>query len=226
MTYLVTGAGRGLGFEITKQLLDQNRKVVAWVRNSNKIDQLNELSYKFNDQLKIQCVDISQSQSISEAVSKLNRIDVLINNAGVCLDMNKNLSYADSEIFEKTFDVNLKAPYLITQALMPLLKNSDQAMIVHISTILASLQNNTTGDTYIYKMSKAALNMFTQCLSVEFPNIKSLCIHPGWVKTDMGGPNAMISTSTSVTGLLQIMNNPEKYKSGAFIDYRGRDIRF
>lgn len=224
MTFLITGAGRGIGLEYTRQLLALHKNVIAWVRNPSSTTELAQLQKKYPDQLKIQAVDVTQEQSLAQAVAEIKSVDVLINNAGVLLDGEDSFEELSLKKIEDTFKVNILAPIAVTQKLMPILSKSPTPIVANMSSLMGSIKDNSGGAYYAYRMSKTALNMFTKSLSIDYPQIKTLSLHPGWVQTDMGGPNAQISMETSVKGLLNVILEPQKYKSGAFVNYRGIEL--
>ncbi|MBY0316016.1 MAG: SDR family oxidoreductase [Bdellovibrionales bacterium] len=224
MTFLITGAGRGIGLEYTRQLLALKKNVIAWVRNPSKSTDLENLQNQYPSQLKIQDVDVTQEQSIIQAVAQIKSVDVLINNAGVLLDGEDSFEELSLRKIEDTFKVNVLAPIAVTQKLMPLLLKSPTPVVANMSSLMGSIKDNSGGAYYAYRMSKTALNMFTKSLSIDYPQVKTLCLHPGWVQTDMGGPNAQITMETSVKGLLHVILEPQKYDSGAFVNYRGIEL--
>lgn len=223
MTYLITGANRGLGLEYTTQLLAAKKTVIAWTRHANT-PELIALKEKYPQNLYIENVDVTSEKSIQSAVQKITSLDVLINNAGVLLDNQYKIEDLPLEVIEKTFQVNVYAPIAVTQHCLPLLKKSSSALIVNMSSLMGSIADNTSGGYYAYRMSKTALNMFSKSLSVDQPQIKVLCLHPGWVQTDMGGANAPTSKQTSIEGLLSIVLEPQKYSSGSFVNFNGKHL--
>ena len=110
---------------------------------------------------------------------------------------------------------------LVTQALLPCLERAAAPKVVNISSLMGSIEDNSSGGTYAYRMSKAALNMFTKTFAVDFPKIATLTMHPGWVKTDMGGANAPTEKTESVKGLLKVILASSLKNTGQFIDYEG-----
>lgn len=224
MTFLITGAGRGLGLEFTRQLLAKKNSVVAWVRDATKAPELKTLESDYPGQLVIQTVDISNPTSIQAAAAQNKHIDVLINNAGVLVDSAKNFFSLTKEDLEKTFAVNVIAPIQVAQAIVPLMKNSASALVINISSKMGSIADNSSGGHYAYRSSKTALNMITKNFSIDNPKIKTLCMHPGWVKTDMGGANATTTITDSVTGLLKVILKHDSYKSGEFVDFTGERL--
>jgi len=225
MRFLVTGAGRGLGLEFTRQLLAQKKDVVAWLRDPAKSTELTELGKKYGTQLQIQKVDITDDESVADAVKKWSGpLDVLINNAGVLLDGRDSFAHLAIEKIADTFEVNVYAPIRVAQALLPVLQKSASPVLVNVSSKMGSIADNSGGAYYAYRMSKTAVNMFTKSFSVDFPKIKTLCVHPGWVQTDMGGAGAAITPEQSVTGLLKVIFEPQRYKSGSFVEYSGKEL--
>jgi NAD(P)-dependent dehydrogenase (short-subunit alcohol dehydrogenase family) len=223
MTFLITGAGRGLGLEYTRQLLAKKQNVIAWLRDPEKAKELKELQKQYTSQLTVQKVDITQQESISSAVAKITGgVDVLINNAGVLLDQGEKFISLPMETVEETFAVNVLAPMMVTQTLLPLLQKSATPLVVNMSSLMGSLTDNTSGGYYAYRMSKTALNMFSKSFGLDHPKIKILALHPGWAHTDMGGSNAPVSPQDSVAGLLSVIFESQKYPTTSFIDYKGK----
>lgn len=222
MTLLVTGAGRGIGLEFVSQLLAAQKNVIAWVRDPQAATELNGLQKKFSSTLTIQKVDITNEKSIKAATASLKNVDVVINNAGVLLDNEFKLTNLPIDTIKDTFEVNVYAPIRVAQTLLPFLEKSSSPLLVNISSKMGSIDDNSSGGYYAYRMSKTALNMFTKSFSVDYPNIKTFCMHPGWVQTDMGGSNATTTIEQSVTGLLRTILEPQKFKSGSFINFEGK----
>lgn len=224
MNVLVTGAGRGIGLEFVKQLLAAKKNVIAWVREPEKAKELEQLQKQNPQLLTVQKVDINHDKSVTAALKTTASIDILINNAGVFLDKGQGLQANSVEILQDTFAVNVYGPIRVTQAALPLLQKSSSPLVVTISSLMGSIADNSSGGYYAYRMSKTAVNMFTKSFSIDYPNIKIFCMHPGWVQTDMGGTNATITPEKSVTGLLRVLLEPQKFESGSFIDFEGKHL--
>lgn len=225
MTYLVTGANRGLGLEYTTQLLAAQKNVIAWAR-SVETPELAALQKKYPSTLQLAAVDVTSEASVVAALKKITALDVLINNAGVLLDDKETLETLSAETITATFRVNVLAPIFITQQCLPLLGKSASPLVINMSSLMGSISDNASGGYYAYRMSKTALNMFTKSFSVDYPHIKTLCLHPGWVQTDMGGANAPTSKNKSIEGLLRIILEPQKYASGSFINFSGKELEW
>lgn len=224
MTFLITGAGRGIGLEFANQLLHKNHSVIAWVRSPEKSTELAQLKEKFSQTLTIQKVDLLKPTTIEHAVQSITHLDTLINNAGVLLDSDDSLNSISIEKIENTFKINLSAPLFVTQQLLPVLQKSRSPLIINITSRMGSIADNTSGGYYAYRMSKTALNMFTKSLSIDFPKIKTFCMHPGWVQTEMGGSGATTTTEQSVSGLLSTILEPSRFESGSFVSFQGQII--
>jgi len=224
MTILITGAGRGIGLEFVRQLLEAKKNVVAWVREPSKATELEQLQKQHPQLLTVQKVDINEQTSIAAALKSIPQIDTLINNAGVYLDKGQGLQADTIEQTKKTFEVNVYAPIRVIQATLPLLEKSSSPLIINISSLMGSIADNSSGSYYGYRMSKTALNMFTKSFSVDYPKIKTFCMHPGWVQTDMGGSNASITPEKSVAGLLRTILEPQKFETGSFINFEGKQL--
>ena len=226
---LITGANRGIGLEMTRQLLTQGERLIATCRQPMKADALQALDDQFPEQVTILPLEVTNTASIQAAYNASQRIishlDVLINNAGI-LDGNETLATFDPDVMQQTFDVNTIGPMRVVTQFLPLLRNAEQAKIINITSQLGSLQAMTRNwGRYSYNSSKAALNMLTRMLSNDLKEegISVICIHPGWVQTDMGGANASISPSESAAGILTIINDLTLAQNGRFYTYTGEE---
>jgi NAD(P)-dependent dehydrogenase (short-subunit alcohol dehydrogenase family) len=114
----------------------------------------------------------------------------------------------------------------VTKAFYPLLNKSEHPVIANITSLMGSIEDNSSGGNYAYRMSKAALNMFTKTLSVEFKKAVVLSLHPGWVKTDMGGSGATTETSESAAGLLKVIRESSPKSSGHFFNFKGQPLHW
>jgi NAD(P)-dependent dehydrogenase (short-subunit alcohol dehydrogenase family) len=218
---LITGASKGIGRALVTEILkhsSQYSKIICVARDQNA---LKELQREFGQQIVPVIADVSSEkdlQHIVDQVKTLNSLDLLINNAGV---LKKDYSEKD---FTESFQVNAIAPFLLTRALLPYLNHGKNPQVVQISTLMSSIEDNGSGGYYAYRSSKAALNMITKSLSIDHPKIKFLLIHPGWVKTEMGGEQAPLSPETSAQGIWKVIKNQQQDESGIFKDYRGNTL--
>ena len=208
--YLVTGSNRGIGFEFCKQLHNKGVNVIATCKNSS--DDLNSLGVEI-----IEDVDISSNKSILILKNRLKgrNIDCLINNAGIA-DYN-TLENLDLNSIRRQFEINALSPLSLTKELLSFLKKGSK--IAFITSRMGSIEDNTSGGSYGYRMSKVALSMAAKSLSLDLirKEVYVAILHPGLVSTRMTGfTKNGISTIESVTGLLKIINNLNKNNSGTF----------
>ncbi len=219
MKILITGTSRGIGLELTRQALQRGDSVLAVARKPESSQGLTELKKQFGEKLQLLAVDVTEDnapQKISEFVGK--DLDVLINNAGILLEG------VASKDFMESFRVNSVAPFLLTQALLPALKNAGAPKVVQITSKMGSIDDNAGGGYYAYRSSKTALNMINKSLSVDNPWLTTIVIHPGWVQTDMGGSAAPTPPERSDQGIWQITLNLKPEHSGTFLEFTGKEI--
>ncbi|KAG8796322.1 hypothetical protein FRC12_000737 [Ceratobasidium sp. 428] len=230
--FLVVGANRGIGYELVNQILktSSHHKVAATYRDPSKLDALKRLLSEpgNEDRLLLIHLDMNDPDSCHSAAgavldSKLKTLDVVIVNAGVNL-RNATLTTQDLQEVANILDTNLLGPLRVCQAFVPLLKSqSTLSKLVLMSSEAGSISEHKDERSPAYGISKAALNMAGRKLSAELlsHNITVALVHPGWVKTGMGGPNAQISTETSVTGMLKVIGKLDLGNSGEFWNYDG-----
>lgn len=227
-TYFITGAARGLGLEFSKQLLASGERVIAGVRDPERATELSSLTEEYPGKFSLLPLDVSEVKSTQELPALLeaagiHQLDVLINNAGVYPEDGPFLSSHEDE-FKRCFEVNIFGPMRVTRALFALLKKAQAPLVIHITSKMGSIHDNTSGGHYAYRMSKAALNMFHKSFTVDFPEFTSVVFHPGWVQTDMGGAQAPLTPPQSVKGMLAQMKKITHQDSGRFLDYAGENI--
>ena len=232
MKALITGANRGIGLEFVRQLITQDVHVFAACRNPSKAGQLLKLQEDFPQQISIIKLDVTDDKSLADShklvCSKTNNLDLLINNAAISQGDQKFGTFESSKI-KSVLEVNTVAPLLVAQQFAQLLKRGERSKIVNISSVLGSLSRATNPRDprmSIYSASKAALNMSTIHIAHDLRDHKIIVvsIHPGWVRTDMGGSNADIDTNESVNGMLQFINSLTLQNSGKYYDYTGATI--
>lgn len=220
-TILVTGANRGLGLEFAKQLAARGDRVVATVRRADQEAVLRGVAAR------VILADVTSAAGIETMARDLagETIDVLINNAGVSSE-SATLAKTTPEEMDRVFRVNSTAPLMVTRAALPALRAGGRKLVVNISSQLASIANNTGGSSYAYRASKCALNMLTTCLANEFraEGLTFVAMHPGWVKTDMGGPNAPMTPPESVAWMIRTIDGLSLAQSGTFLNYDGKPL--
>lgn len=228
MHYLVTGANRGIGLELVRQLLARKQRVTATARQPERAEALQQLLGDFGDALRIVTLDVGNDASIAALATTLGSqpLDVLINNAGV--GSNDNLMSFSREQALAIYATNAVSPMLVTRALLPALRAATSAKVVNISSLMGSVADNTSSGSHAYRMSKAALNMATKCLAIDLARdgVVVAAMHPGWVKTDMGGKRAPIEVEDSAKGILKVVDGLDAKAAGALIDFTGRTLPF
>lgn len=229
---LITGANRGLGLMIARQAVERGHQVMAGVRKTLSAgDPLFDLSQE-NENVKIVQLEVVDDESVRQAADFIEKewgsVDVIVNNAAILRARDQSLEQLDFEMLEESFQVNLYGVIRVMKFFLPLLYKGDpdQRTVLNISSEAGSLTNAYGGD-YPYALTKAALNMFSeqlhQLLSKE--NIPVYSIHPGWMRTDMGGPNAHLDPNDSAKKILDILEGrPDVEGPFRFIDYTGRPM--
>ncbi|PWA19939.1 hypothetical protein CCH79_00016584, partial [Gambusia affinis] len=243
---LITGSSRGIGLQLVKELANSSNRpatIIATARNPAASTALQELS-KTHSGLHIVTFDVSSEESISSASEQVRSIvgnsglNCLINNAAI--GFSTNISTVTPEAMMTMFQVNTVAPLFVTKAFMPLLETAaaaraggmgiHRAAVINMSSVLGSITLNC-GDaakfqSYAYRTSKAALNMVTRCLAADLESSGILCmsLHPGWVRTDMGGPHADLTVEQSVSGILSVLFSLSERDHGEFLDYHGQKL--
>ena len=219
---VVTGANRGIGLELVKQLLDSGYRVYATYRSEK-----GELEDITNQNLSLHKMDVRASAGIDELSNSIEgKIDLLINNAGVADGRWQSISEIDMKHALEVLEINSIAPVLITQKLLNQLSN--ESTIVMMSSLMGSISDCMSGRSYAYRASKTALNMFSIAMKNELQQsgISILILHPGWVATDMGGPNATVSPEQSVHGMLERIDEHNLGMSGRYVQYDGTPIEW
>ena len=220
---VVTGANRGIGLELVSQYLADDWQVYGCCRRPESATQLAGLAS--NSALSIHQLDVGNPDSVEKLALALSEqsIDLLINNAGIYGGERQSFADIDYAQWTRVLEVNTLGPYRVSTALANQVGNSEQRLMVNVSSAMGSIERYTTGGHYIYRSSKAALNMVTVNLAHDLRSrgITVLSVHPGWVRTDMGGSSADISTKTSAAGLRQLISNATIEDSGRFFSWDG-----
>jgi NAD(P)-dependent dehydrogenase (short-subunit alcohol dehydrogenase family) len=223
-TVLITGANRGLGLEFVKQYAIDNYEVIACARKLNKKDSLHKLQEAYKN-ISIFALDIQNFTSIDQLAKTLKKpIDILINNAGVYPD--SSIDHIDYDAWLDTFKINTLAAFKMTKAFLPHLKKGDLKKVASLTSKMGSIDDNSGGGEYLYRSSKTALNMVMKSLSIDLKpyDLSLITLHPGWVRTDMGGPNGLINADESVAGMKRQIDKLSVKTTGQFIAYDGKKI--
>ena len=228
-TTLITGANRGIGLEFSRQLAEDGWCVLACSRNLEKSDSLNKLAAEYPEQITLYALDVADHGQIKKLSQTLANkpIDLLINNAGVFPDINdRSFGQTDYDAWAYAFLVNTMAPLKMAEAFITQITQSNRKIIVTITSKMGSVADNGRGGSYIYRSSKSAVNMVVKSIAIDLESngIISVLLHPGWVRTDMGGPSGLISVEQSVSGMLSVIREVTSADSGKFIAFDGKII--
>ncbi len=218
-TAVVTGANRGIGNEWVNQLLEMGWIVYAGYRKN--MDKLENFA---NPNLFINQLDVQSFESINKFCSLVDGpIDLLVNNAGVGDGRWQKLEEIDDKWSLDVIDINALGPVRMVQALYEKMSHDRLTKVAMISSLMGSIDDCKSGRSYAYRASKSALNMFTAAMKKEAleKNITFAILHPGWVKTDMGGSMAPVSMSESVVGMMNVLDSQTLENSGRFIQFDG-----
>jgi NAD(P)-dependent dehydrogenase (short-subunit alcohol dehydrogenase family) len=229
MHFVVTGANRGIGLELTRQLIERGNSVDATAREPDTANDLNALAAGSHGTLRVFRCDVGSDSSVIAFARAIEStpIDVIINNAGV-YGTDQSLERLDTAGALHTLDVNALGPLRVSRALLPMLRRGQRKSLVHITSGMGSIGDNTSGGSYGYRMSKAALNMASKSMSIDLAHerISSVVVNPGWVKTDMGGAGATLPVETSARNILKLIDRLRFEDSGAFFDHTGDRIEW
>ena len=219
---VVTGASRGIGSEFVVRLLQDDWKVYAGYRSEK-----HRLELIDDENLVCFPLDVTNNLSIKRFCNNIvENVDLLINNAGVPDGRWRNISEIDDEWVLQVLDINSVGPVRMVKELYGKMSHNSLTTVAMISSLMGSIDDCHSGRSYAYRASKTALNMFSVAMkkeSVEH-NISFLILHPGWVKTRMGGEHAPVELFESVDGMLSLINNHTLEDSGRFVQYNGVDL--
>jgi len=227
-TVLITGANRGLGLEAVRQYAADGWQVIACCRAPDSATELAQLAGSAAADIRVLSLEVTDSRQIAALRDRLQQqpIDVLFLNAGVYGQLPQDLQALSVDNWLNTLHINSIAPIMLAAALCENVAASEQKKIALLTSKMGSISDNGSGGLYCYRSSKAALNAAAKSLAldVESEGVSVAILHPGWVLTDMGGPNALIDAATSVGGLRQVLKHFSLQQSGGFFDYAGNVI--
>jgi NAD(P)-dependent dehydrogenase (short-subunit alcohol dehydrogenase family) len=228
MQVLITGANRGIGLSLVRIFVERGDLVFAGCRSLEKASDLKDIAAQHPELVKAIPLDVTDLGSIVECVqmvaAQADSLDILINNAAVHMG-DENLSAVKSDDLLNTLQVNAVGPILVSQQFIHLLKNGEQPRIINISSEAGSISRMDHFRGYGYYGSKAAENMYTRALAFdpETDGVTVVAIHPGWVRTDMGGPEAHLSASASAAGILNVIDALTPQDNGKFYTWEGTE---
>lgn len=226
-TIFITGCNRGLGLKFVEEYSKKGCHVIATCRNPDQAKELNLLK-EHNKLIDIYALDVGNSEQIKKLANKINEqpIDILINNAGIYRSC--TLGGLDKKSWLESFEINSIAPYEIINAFLPNILRGKDKKVISITSKMGSIDDNTSGGSYIYRSSKTALNSVMRSLQHDLFNndISTLTLHPGWVQTDMGGLGAWINVDESINGMIEQIQQLNLNNSGQYLDYAGKKINW
>lgn len=218
---LITGANRGIGRALAETLGERGHEVIAASRSSAEppLD---------DHRLRHLALDVTDQKSITAAAAALvdEPLDILVNNAGIFGPRGAGLGRIDSGVWHDVLDTNVIGAYRVSEAFLPHLRRGRDKKLVTISSRMGSMGANTTGGEYIYRSSKAAVNAVMRSLAIDLADegINVAVLHPGWVRTDMGGAGATLDVANSAAGLAAVILGLTPAESGGFFDYDGTPL--
>ena len=234
-TVLITGANRGLGLEFVRQYQDKDMTIHACCRNPGAANELNSLANNSGGSTQVHRMEVSDPSEVRAVADALKgvAIDRLINNAGILgtiIDQPGNSAFGslDYSAWEETLRVNVLSPFRVCEAFVEHVAESDEKLMVFLSTHMASITELTDGGFYPYRSSKAALNLVIKGLSIDLKDrgVRTLALHPGWVKTDMGSQAGAVEIPDSIAGMKDVISDFKAPRTGEFINYDNSPIHW
>ena len=228
-TVLITGANRGIGLEFVKQYASDGWRVLACCRNPVTAAALNDLVVQHKGHIAVYSLDVADFEKIEHLSQELAdvTIDLLINNAGIYpTSRSDGFGKTDYDAWTRAFHINAMAPLKMAESFISQVTKSQLKTFVTITSKMGSVADNRGGSSYVYRSSKSAVNMVMKSLAIDLESTGaiSVLLHPGWVITDMGGPNGLISTAQSVTGMRQVISHLKMENSGEFYAFDGQVV--
>jgi NAD(P)-dependent dehydrogenase (short-subunit alcohol dehydrogenase family) len=217
-TVLVAGASRGLGLEFARQYAADGWRVIATAREPQNADALRRTGAELHP------LDVTDLAAVRRLADELREpIDLLIANAGISGPRHMTAEAVDPEGWLETFRVNTVAPFALAGAFRPHVARSPMRKMAAVTSRLGSIAS-ADGGRYVYRSSKAALNMAWRCFALDAPDVVAILLHPGWVRTDMGGASAPVAPEESVAGMRRVVEGAGQPQSGRFFNYTGEEI--
>lgn len=226
-TIFITGTNRSIGLEFARQYASEGFRVIATCRAPDQASELLALADQYSN-LIIEKLDIGNSENIIEITQKYQNqpIDKLINNAGVLNREQASILDFNSASIQKIFDINFYGTLELTSKLIPNVLNSTDKHILTLTSKVSSMADNRAGKNFGYRCSKIALNMAMKNIALEFyeQGLRVMLLHPGWVQTPMGGPNALIDTQASVNGMREVVSQHMDNSLSDFYEFNGKIV--
>ena len=232
---LITGANRGLGWGLAQLYVADGWRVFGCCRNPAKSKNLKALAAKSGGLLSVHKLDVEKPDTIKALKKELKKqpIDVLLNVAGyygktIMTEPGGMQAFGTSDYrdWEKIFRINVMGPIRVCEALIDNVLLSKRKTMITLTSVIGSIALNTFGNLYPYRASKASVNAIMKSMSIDLKSkgIIALPLHPGWVRTEMGGPQADLDPAESVAGMKKVIDGIKKKHSGKFLDYQGKEL--
>lgn len=227
-TVLITGANRGIGLEHARRYAERGSRVFATARIPAEADDLKALAKRHGDQVEILTYD-AEDEAAPEALKArigAEPIDLMFANAGAMGTRRQGFGDVDVEAVLALIRVNALAPLKLAEALADNVAQSERKLMAFQTSLMGSIADNGSGGAYAYRLSKVALNMVGKGVANDLRGrgIISVLLHPGWVRTRMGGPSGKISVEECVEGQQRILDALTPEQSGRFFNYDGREL--
>ena len=222
---LITGANRGIGLKFAQLLSNSTNIIYVTTRDLNNCIELKKIN-----NIEILELDLLEKNSIKDFCSDVKDIpfDLIINNAGIFQDEQMEETNLDPELWLDEMMINAIGPVVLTQKLKENLISGNEKKVVFISSQMGSIDDNYSGGYYFYRTSKSALNSAAKSLSIDWKadEISVLMLHPGWVKTDMGGSKAKLEIDESVNSMIKVIEASNISNTGSFLNYNGDKLEW
>jgi NAD(P)-dependent dehydrogenase (short-subunit alcohol dehydrogenase family) len=227
-TILITGANRGIGLGHARAFAQRGIKVYATARAPGKADELHALAAEFPGQVNVQAYDAAEpgaADTLKAALAGAS-LDLLFANAGVIGGERQHFAAIDPDSLLETIRINAIAPLMLAEALAPNVAASRRKLMAFQSSLMGSLADNGSGGYYAYRCAKAALNMVARGIAQDLRSqgVISVALHPGWVRSAMGGPGAKLSIDDCVAAQQRLLDGLKPSDSGKFFNYDGREL--
>ncbi len=232
---LITGASRGLGLEHARQYLAKGWEVIATARDPDASPGLKALAAQDAGELRTMRLDVSDHDRIEAVAEELSAesLDILLNNAGTYGPKSafqgmhyQSLDSMDYDLWREMVEINVFAAFKVAVCFKPHLEAAAHPLLVNMSSDMGSIGNNSIGQAHAYRSSKAALNMLTRGMAIEWKEVTVIAMAPGWCRTDLGGPEAPVDPVESVRMQQELFEKLESSRSGEFIDRFGESVNW
>jgi NAD(P)-dependent dehydrogenase (short-subunit alcohol dehydrogenase family) len=227
-TVLLTGANRGLGLEFVRQYAEDGWRVLAACRSPSAAQELQALASKQPERIRVLALDVMDATSVKGAAGALREqpIDLLLNNAGVGSPRGQKIGSLDYAAWAQVLDANVLGPARMVEAFVENVAQGRDKRIVTVTSLMGSIADNLSGGSYAYRSSKAAVNAAMKSFSIDLAprGITCVVVHPGWVRTDMGGTGGKLSPEESVGSLRALIASLKPKDSGKFFNVDGKEL--